>query len=166
MRCTARVEGSIDRSTVMRGINPSPRSSLHAAVVIWLTPCAVTGCKRGSTFQSRMRQPRGGGGGQNGPQTAGILTKTGQIHAYIAPEPPRRGPLACGGSLSLVSVYCPWAAPQGPARLRRLPKLSHMRVVQCAILHSIHTHVARHWAARFWRPERAKARRGSVGTDV
>ena len=38
-----------------------------------------------------MRQPRGGGGGQNGPQTAGILKKTGQIHAYIVPEPPRGG---------------------------------------------------------------------------
>ena len=51
-----------------------------------------------------MRQPRGGGGGQNGPQTAGILKKTGQIHAYIAPEPPGRGP-----------------------RLRRSHKLSHIQ---------------------------------------
>ena len=49
-----------------------------------------------------MRQPRGGGGGQNGPQTAGILKKNkGQIHAYSAPEPPGGGALAFGGSHKL-----------------------------------------------------------------
>ena len=45
------------------------------------------------------------------------LTKTGQIHAYIAPEPPGGGP-------------APSALPQAQ---------SHSRAVQCAILHPIHT---------------------------
>ena len=67
-------------------------------------PSRIANCRRLATAHLACRTPAG-------PKTARILRKTGQIDAYIAPEPPRRGPHACGGSHS--SVTCVAATMQG-----------------------------------------------------